>query len=232
MREFINYTDNHYLNADDPINDFAWRDRKQPVYRLLDNKKWLDDFFERGELALSCFLKFIHYPDEIRGDKEEGDAMVWFENTKGDTIAVKYQTGENCYVLCTTMTLNDKIISDFNAVGAIKIHNYTFFGLEVMRAIKNCYQGISGRCNYKSSRVFNSSSEYMKTIIDRGDHANNAEFYDELLRITSEYELFLKLKKYEYQDEFRLIWFSNLKVNESIIIKCPEALRHCERIDF
>ncbi len=37
-------------------------------------------------------------------------------------------------------------------------------------------------------------------------------------------ELFLKLDKYEYQNEYRLVWFSNEEIKNSIIVRCPEAV--------
>lgn len=57
-------------------------------------------------------------------------------------------------------------------------------------------------------------------------------FYKELAKATFERELFLKKDTYQYQNEYRMLWFVPDKIDASIIIKCPEAIRHCERIDF
>lgn len=114
----------------------------------MDDKRWIDNFFEKGELQLSCFNKFRHYPNEIQGDAREGDAMCWFDDGNGNTHAFKYEAGLNSYVLSTTETLTDKVISDFKAVGAIKITNPTNFGMEISKRISFCNAGLEGRCNY------------------------------------------------------------------------------------
>jgi hypothetical protein len=198
----------------------------------LDNKQWLDNFFNDGEIALSCFSKFRNYADEIRGDKEEGDAMIWFENEKGDIHDFKYESGMNSYILCTTLELNDRVIRDFNAVGAIKIHNSTYFGAEIMQVIPACEQGIEGTCVYDDSRVYRGYSDRMKEILASDDYVNQPSFRNELMNAACERELFLKLKKYESQNEFRLLWFVDQPVASNLVVKCPGAIRFCERIDF
>lgn len=232
MQDYITYTDHLFQNLDDPNIYANWRVRKRPVYRLMDNKQWLDNFFNEGDLALSCLSKFRSYADEIRGDKDEGDAMIWFENDKGDTHAFKYESGLNTYVFCTTLELNERVIGDFNAVGAIKIHNPTYFGAEVMKAIPGCDQGIEGECIYDDSRVYKGYSDKMKAMLGTENFLQNPALAQELMNAACERELFLKLKKYEVQQEFRMIWFTDQPVDSNIIVKCPDAVRFCERLDF
>ena len=45
-------------------------------------------------------------------------------------------------------------------------------------------------------------------------------------------EAFIKLKKYSDQNEYRLVWFTGKNPTDHIIIKCPEAIQFCERIEF
>ena len=232
VEDYITYTDHNFINMHRPGTHVHWRVRKQPVYRLLDNKQWLDNFFTNGELALSCLSKFRNYPDEIRGDKEEGDAMIWFENENGDTSAFKYESGLNSYVLCTTLELSDKVIKDFNAVGAIKIHNPTYFAAEIMQAIVGCQQGIEGQCIYDDSRVYRGYSDKMKEILSSDNYLSHPLLRNELMNAACERELFLKLKKYESQNEYRMFWIVDQPVDSNLFIKCPEAIRFCERIDF
>jgi len=232
MQDYITYTDHSFINTQHHGKQVNWRVKKQPVYRLLDNKQWLDNFFNTGELALSCFSKFRNYSDEIRGDKEEGDAMIWFENAKGDTHAFKYESGMNSYILCTTMELTEQVIKDFNAVGAIKIHNPTYFGAEVMQVIPGAQQGIEGKCIYDDSRVYRGYSDKMKALLSSGNYLDHPSLRDELMMAAGERELFLKLKKYESQDEYRMLWFVDSSVDSNLFVKCPGAIRFCERIDF
>jgi hypothetical protein len=232
MEDYITYTDHIFKNITDPEVLVNWRVRKQPAYRLLDKKQWLDNFFSDGEIVLSCLSKFRNYPDEIRGDKEEGDAMIWFENDRGDTHAFKYESGLNSYILCTTLELTDKVIKDFNAVGAIKIHNPTYFAAEIMQALAGCQHGIEGQCVYDDSRVYRGYSDKMKEILSSDNYLNHPSLRNELMNAACERELFLKLKKYESQNEYRMFWIVDQPVDSNLVIKCPEAIRFCERIDF
>lgn len=52
--------------------------------------------------------------------------------------------------------------------------------------------------------------------------------------ITSGYRIkpITKYKKYEHQQEHRLVWFSERAVESGIVINCPEAVEHCEKILF
>jgi hypothetical protein len=230
--DYITYTDHVYQNSFNPKASVNWRVRKQPVYRLLDNKQWLDNFFSNGELALSCISKFRGYGDEVRGDEEEGDAMIWFENENGDTHAFRYESGLNSYILCTTLELSDRVIADFGAVGAIKIHNPTYFAMEVGQSISGFQQGIEGQCIYVESRVYRGYSDKMKEVLRTDNYLSNPLLRDEIMTVACERELFIKFKKYESQREYRMIWFVDHSPNSNLFIKSLGALRFCERIDF
>lgn len=231
MKEAIPYTDNVYKNPNNQNVIFNCRTREQPIYRLLDNKQWIDNFFDKGELSLSCILKFRNYPGEIQGDREEGSMSKWFYTDFG-IRGLTYESGLNGYILCTSLQLTAKIKNDFNAVGAIKIINPTYFALEVMSKINDCTQTIKGKCNYVNSRAYKGQSEKMREILEQDDYLNNPLFQKELLNSTFEDELFLKRKLYESQDEYRMIWFKNEIISDAMLINCPEAIRHCQRIDF
>ena len=120
-----------YYNEHSFHSQMNWRVKNNPVYRLLDNKQWLDNFFEKGELLLSCFSKFRLYPNEIQGDKREGDGFCYYEDFDGSTKGFKYEGGMNSFIMSTTEKITEKIITDFQAVGAIKILNTTNFALKI-----------------------------------------------------------------------------------------------------
>ena len=90
--------------------------------------------------------------------------------------------------------------------------------------------GVEGFCNYKSSRVEFLQGEEGKILnsLDFNVHSSHIIFEE----ITKGIELFLKLDKYEYQNEYRLVWFSNEEIKNSIIVRCPEAVKFCEKIIF
>lgn len=222
-----------YYNEHTLHSQMNWRVKSNPVYRLLDNKQWLDNFFQKGELLLSCFSRFRLYPNEIQGDKREGDGFCYYEDYDGTTRGFKYESGMNSYIMSTTEKISEKIITDFNAVGAIKILNITNFAIEISKRISFCYSGLEGRCNYSDSRVFriNDSKKIAELFKERNFEVDQ-EFAYELQTMTKEYELFQKAKSYEDQSEYRLIWFTKDPVTSSLNILCPEAIEYCERIDF
>lgn len=231
MKEYITYTDHIFQNIKSPEQIVNWRVRKEPIYRLLDNRQWLDNFFSSGELALSCFSKFKNYPDEIRGDRNEGNAMIWFDDADGNTFAYKYESGMNSYILCTTLELTPEVIKDFNAVGAIKIHNPTYFGAEITKVIPGCLQGVEGKCAYEDSRVYKGFSTKINSILNSKNYIDPL-LKNELINATNEKELFLKLDKYKSQNEYRMLWFVENPVENTLFVKCPDAIRFCERINF
>lgn len=220
-----------YYNEHVYHSQMNWRIKSNPVYRLLDNKQWLNNFFEKGELLLSSFSKFKLYPNEIQGDKREGDGMCYFEDSNGTTHAFQYEAGMNSFILSATEKIIEKIIKDFQAVGAIKILNTSLFALEISKKISYCYSGLEGRCNYSDSRVFKiNDNKKIAEMFAVKDYKVDQEFGYELQLLTKEYELFLKAKSYEDQNEYRLIWFTKEMVTSSLTIICPEAVEYCERI--
>lgn len=110
---------------------------------------------------LSCFENFKKYPDEMRGDSEEGEATIGGDDEKGNTKFLKYEAGLNSYILSTTNEINDKVIKDFNATGAIKINHPSLFGLEISRKVPFVTSGLEGNCDYSPSRL-----HFMKTEIE------------------------------------------------------------------
>lgn len=220
------------INYSSHIRSFGikWNIKIEPVYRLLDNADYINNFFEKGEIMLSCFNNFKKNPDEMQGDKEEGHAIVGEFGNGSKNSHVIYESGLNAFVMSTASKITDKIIKDFNAVGAIKIKDPSMFAFEIAKKLPYVESGVEGFCNYKSSRV-----EFLKG--EEGKILNSLDFSIPTSRIifeeiTKGMELFLKLDKYEYQNEYRLVWFSNEEIKNSIIVSCPEAVKFCEKIFF
>ena len=101
---------------------------------------------------------------------------------------------------------------------------------EIAKKLPYVESGVEGFCNYKSSRVEFLQGEEGKILnsLDFNVHSSHIIFEE----ITKGLELFLKLDKYEYQNEYRLVWFSNEEIKNSIIVRCPEAVKFCEKIIF
>lgn len=207
-----------------------WRQKREPIYRLFNSKEYVNNFFQKGELMLSCFSNFRKNPDEMQGDAQEGHAIVGEFGNGPRNSHVIYESGLNAFVMSTTSEVTDEVVRDFNAVAAIKIKDPAMFAFEIAKKLPFVESGVEGFCDYKSSRV-----EFLEG--EAGKILNTLDFDIPTSRlifeeITMGMELFLKLDKYKHQREYRLIWFSNKEITNSMLITCPEAIRHCEPIFF
>jgi len=213
-----------------PIN---WNIKREPIYRILSDVKWMDNFFDKGEIMISCLNNFRNYPDEMRGDVNEGEAIIGGVSDNGNHNAVIYESGMKAFVMSATTELNDKVIKDFNGKCAIKINNPELFGLEISKKLPFVTSAIEGYCNYAESRVhFFKKEQKENSIFQSIDFKNDPRSESIFKQLTMGMELFLKLDKYKHQKEYRLIWFSEEEVNESVLIKCPEATAFCDKIYF
>ncbi|MBK8362807.1 MAG: hypothetical protein IPL24_03760 [Bacteroidetes bacterium] len=189
--------------------------------------------FETGEIMLSCFNNFRNYPDEMIGDKEEGHAIIGANDGDGNLNAIIYESGMDAYIMSATNVITEKVVSDFKATCALKINHPTLFGLELSKKIPFVSSGLEGNCNYSESRIKfldNQLSQNRRFSSIDWKNDPNAKVY--LSQITMGIEIFLKLEKYKHQQEYRMVWFSNRAIKESIIIQCPEAIEYCERLIF
>lgn len=209
----------------------TWGYRVNPIYRILSSEKYLDDFFENGSLFISCFKNFKNYKDEMQGDSSEGDALVGGFNENGDGNFIVYEGGVNAFVLCATNILTDEVKNDFNGIGAIKINNPTLFAMEIARKLPFVSTGIEGDCIYDDSKAHILKEEKNK-IFQTINFKNPLEIQQKVSQITTGIEVFTKYKKYEHQQEHRLLWFSERPIESGIIVNCPEAIEYCEKIVF
>jgi hypothetical protein len=209
----------------------TWLSRLNPIYRILSDIQHIEDFFVNGNIYLSSFKNFKKYKDEMQGDITEGHSLVGGFNGKDSSQYVSYEGGFNAYVLCATNSLNENVIKDFKGVGAIKIKDAVNFGKEIVRKLPFVTTGIEGDCIYGDSKVQILENE--KNIAFHNiDFKDPLSIKEELSQITSGVEMFMKHKKYEHQQEHRLLWFSEVQIENGIVIHCPEAIKYCDKIVF
>ena len=210
-----------------------WNIKREPVYRLLDNLDHLESFFSSGQLMISCFETFKKNPDEMRGDPQEGSSMVSEFGNGEFNKHIIYDGGKNAYILSTTTEPSKEVIKDFNAVGAIKINNPMFFGLDISKKLPFINSGIEGKCDYKNSRhklMEGEAGRFLNSL--EAEDLHNPEIIQQFKQLTLGEEIFMKLNKYQHQQEYRFVWFSQTTVEKSMLINCPEAVRFCEKIIY
>jgi len=197
-----------------------------PVYRYLD-QKWIDEFLTTGRLLISSLRKFIKYPDEVRGDKNEGTAHYHTELNGGSHFVSHLSSGISQYIFCTSLINSDELKSDFGVDSCIRIFKPFEFTIAILNSIANSSGASYGLCNYQDSRYVESMSE--KSMVDVVDDFIN--FSGEQMGNGLDM-LFLKENKYQYQNEFRFVWDVNVpydELPENMIVECKEALKYCEQ---
>ena len=224
-RDMLNYIQNT------SAYHVTWLQRINPIYRILSDKSYIDEFFKNGNIFLSSFKNFKKYDDEMQGDKTEGQNLIGGFNGKDTSQFVSYEGGIKAFVLCATNSLDENVIKDFNGVGAIKINDSVNFGKEIARKLPYVITGIEGDCIYGDSKVQTLENEKNKAFHNI-DFKNPISIKEELSQITLGVEMFMKHKKYEHQQEHRLLWFSEVQIENGIVIHCPEAIKYCDKIIF
>ncbi|HEY9177351.1 MAG TPA: hypothetical protein VIN07_06650 [Flavipsychrobacter sp.] len=209
-----------------------------PVYRYM-NKQYVDDFFNNGRIRLSSYKKFRTYPDEIRGDLNEGSGTYLTPTQEGSQFMLMTQLGKQEYMLCGSLLFSEKIQTIFDTDACIKINSPIEFAASILNCLQGSTQAYLGACRYQSNRLIKkaiadfSSIDFIGpegTVILGGPKMNE----NMATIIGNGFDiLYLKEDKYIDQSEFRFVWSINqqyYKMYEYIDIECKEAIQFCERI--
>ena len=210
------------------------------IYRYMDTQ-FIDLFFEKGILRLSSFKKFKEYPDEIRGDKNEGNGSVTGTTDKsGFQFHVMSNLGSDSYMLCGSIIDSDSIRKTFETDTCFRIVKPLDFSVAVSNAILGFKQSFQGFCNYREHRMIKKLIPGMDindftgpegTIIIGGQKGNERK--DKILGNGIDL-MFLKEKRYQDQCEYRFVWTINTQfysMFDFIDIECKEAVQFCERVE-
>ncbi len=208
------------------------------LYKYMD-EEFIDLFFEKGIIRLGSFNKFKDYPDEIRGDKNEGAGAFRTLSKEGDQFLLMTELGQSEYMFCTSLMNDESIKVQFNVNGSFKINKPLEFSLAISNAIVGSTQAFLGFCNYQDVRIIHnrisdfSLNEFMMldgSLIVGGPKMNQRS--NEIIGNGIDL-LFLKENKYQTQAEFRFIWSVNKKfyiMKDHLDVECGEAIEFCERI--
>jgi len=200
------------------------------VYRYED-RRWIDEFFETGKLRLSTFSKFAEYKDEARGDTEEGSGFCYGETADGKSVGVFQSQGISAAVLCCSHRLDEGLRQAFSREWAFEITNTVGFALEVSRQLPGFRHGLEGSCLYRSDTGIKRAIDFdyekyklpdgsidMQMIFDAGGALGGPEL------------LLMKRKKYESQQEYRLLWELDVANGDYIDVTAPNARQHCRKV--
>lgn len=213
-----------------------WSVRRPYVYRYLD-KKYVDQFFDRGTLRLSSYDAFSKHIDEERNDSSEG--WVSFINTsttgKGQTIAARIAKGHESYILCGASVYTAELAKTFGVDSGFRINDPTGFAAEIARHIPVFTGGTEGACIYLPNKmvVRNIGEVDIEKIKDDNDPTKFS--VDKMAALIStlagDDPYFTKHVRYRNQLEYRLLWFTDAPMQTYIDVECPAALKFCTRFE-
>jgi hypothetical protein len=202
------------------------------LYRYED-KKYIDDFFDKGQLLISSFKQYKAYQDNQLGDKEEGQSMN-IGTTDHDKQFMTFTTvGHNDYCFCTSTILDKGLYSIFKRESAFRIKDPINFILEINRSLLRVREVLYGNCIYLNERILKKKIGNVTIDHMRDDKEPDKISLEKImgLPIHGPESYFLKQIHYQTQSEYRIIWKTDREVAGNIVINCPEAVKYCEKIE-
>ncbi|WP_321991755.1 hypothetical protein [Marispirochaeta aestuarii] len=197
-------------------------------------EKYVNDFFETGAIRLSSFANFLSSNHAERFDKDEGktNLIAKTKNNGGQTFSCWFQTGQEAYVLCGSTRYSKSLEESFDD-SCIQINNSVAFAQEIAKCIPGFIDGLEGLCIYQNQKIIEKDIGYIspEVILDKKNPSklNEKAVMQLLFQIGGHDVYFLKPIRYIKQNEYRFIWRTNSRINDALIISCPEARKYCQR---
>jgi hypothetical protein len=209
----------------------AWQIVTPRIYRY-ENQKWIDEFFDSGRPRLSTFAKFASYPDETRGDRDEGKDVSHGETRDSKSIILAHAQGMSAAVLCCSHRLDHALREGFNRDSAFQIKDTLGFAFEISRQLPGFRGGLEGSCIYRHNRSINRKIDFDSERYRRSDGTIDMQMIPDLSAALGGPELvLLKHKKYENQQEYRILWHLDSIGSEFIDVVAPKARQFCQKVD-
>jgi len=196
-------------------------------------RRWVDKFFETGELRLSSFAKFHEHADEPRSDSKEGNCAITLRGQATTGFAVILGNGSNAYVLCaTSLEPSQTLLQSFGCDAAIHIFDPIGFANAVSHHVPGFRSGFMGHCAYRARsiqvKVPDVDIESFRT--SSGSNAidlNKAGAF--FLSAAGAAVYFRKAATATFieQAEYRWVFLTSRAVPPTITIHAPEARQFC-----
>ena len=198
------------------------------VYRMLE-RKYVDSFFETGEINLSSFLAFSKHTDEERKDKEGNNILCG----RGDksTVYASVENGDDAFVLCGTSAKPSKeLLASFGCDAAIQIFNTTGFGSVLSRYVPGIRQGCEGYCYYTDSAIECKLGDFELEQLQKNPEDKKLSLNKLgglILNMAGQAVFFRKKVIFCHQLEYRWVWITGRHQEHNLTIIAPEAREFC-----
>ncbi len=207
-----------------------WQVVTPAVYRY-ENAQWIDEFFDTGRLRLSSFAQFAKYPDEARGDPNEGSAFCYGEAPNDRCVIVQQTQGMTSAVFCCSHRLDRDLQNAFQRNSVFEIINTVAFAHEISRQIPGFRQGYEGSCIYRSDGRISRKVDIDWENYKLPDGNIDMRLMTDSMQALGGAELILlKRKQYENQQEYRLLWELDMLPGDFIDVAAPMARQYCRRV--
>lgn len=204
-----------------------------PVYRYL-LKRYVDEFFSSGKLRLSAFSEFAKHIDEQRRDTDEGRIIVNIPiPRKQVAVRARGGAGRKAYILSTSVRGDIELMRVFHTDSYFKINDVIAFSEAIASKILGCTGAMVGYCKYVSQREIQREMGMLaEKAVETSPEGKMDRNRIRTLVGQALYPdaLFVKLRRYSHQQEFRLIWQVSHEVHEPLYVECREAVQFCQRI--
>jgi hypothetical protein len=200
------------------------------VYRYLP-RQFADAFHAKGEIRISCFEAFKHHTDEQQQDSQEGHSFNVISDQKSNlTFATYTVAGMNAYILSLTSISSPNLSAAFGD-SKIEIFEPMGFAAEVANEIPGCKGVLIGPCIYADNKMLLGKGKAPGLEDLRSDAEPDKIDLGKMMAHSAQMEgpkaYFLKTRKYEAQNEYRIIWETNRPVSEPLLIAQPALRKYC-----
>lgn len=199
-----------------------------PILTRQLKTEYVDAFFKDGSLRLSSFDTFRNHPDELRRDPQEGRVAMEIHSPNSRTSVLTIN-GQEAYVLCAS-TIEARL-PDADLISAFRIIDTLGFANAISRQIPGFLGGTEGLCSYRDNTRLIKKDPLIFSPPQEGENVDQwFEEHDRRIGKHSIDAFFIKERRFSHEAEYRFIWFASGPNREFIDIKCPEAIKFCERI--
>lgn len=207
-----------------------WTVRLPTLVRQM-KPEYVNAFFNDGSLRLSSFESFRKHPDEKRKDGQEG-LVAMKVNTPTGSLSILGACGQEAYVMCASAIETPISESEIESVSAFRIHDSLKFADAIARQIPGFTGGTEGLCTYRTNTMI--TKDDSTPMNPPTDGRNVDAWFEAHKRNTARLAIdayFMKHISFAHESEYRFIWFAENSRKQFLDIKCPEAVKYCERVD-
>lgn len=199
-----------------------------PLYKYM-NSEYIDLFINKGILRLGTFQSFKKLESKSLQDEMEGRSLVFHMNHSGEgqTITSWLNTGLHSLIYCTSMRLDRTLFEYFGYTSVLKINDVHNFYLSIAKNISGFSHGFYGPCYYLDKKIYEIDLGHIDV-----DNIDKRVLHDRMVSAVGENPFFLKLSRYQRENEFRFVWVTKtINENDHLDVVALEARNFCDRVD-